>query len=399
MATIKVKLRPSIVEGKPGSIFYSISHKGITKQITTKVHVNPSDWDSENQTLKTMEGEEGLLQNKIDSDIANLKKIIRELDSHSGSYAVEDIIRQFKNPERYVSVIDFFEDQISFLKDCKRIGTARNYRMVFNSLLSFLDGRELFFTEITPGFIERYSDHLKIKGMVRNSLSFYMRIFRAVFNKAVRLGIVEQSFPFRETYTGIDTTRKRAVNENIVNRLIRLDLKGKKSLAFTRDMFLFSFFTRGMSYVDIAYLKKDNIKDGVIRYSRHKTGNYLSVKIEPCMQEIIDRYKENTAGLPYLFPILKNVETEKSYEEYRSALRSYNGRLKKISVLLELTPALSSYTARHTWATTARNHNIPLSVISAGMGHSSEKTTQIYLNSIENPLIDEANRELIRSLK
>ena len=300
--------------------------------------------------------------------------------------------------EQCVSVTKFIQEQIDFLADCNRLGTARNYRLAANSLSAYLDGRELCFSELTSQFVEQYSEHLLRKGLVRNSLSFRMRILRAVYNKAVRRGYAEQSFPFRDVYTGIDRTRKRAVSEDVILRLIQLDVSDNAPLSFARDMFLFSFYTRGMAFVDIAYLRKSDIQDGAIRYARHKTGQQLAVRIEPCIRTIIERYANIANNTPYVFPILKSEDCATSFRQYNTALRLYNLRLRRLSELLGLEKPISSYTSRHSWATAARNQNVPLSVISAGMGHASERTTQIYLTSLENSIIDNANRGILEKL-
>ena len=300
-----------------------------------------------------------------------------------------------ENQEQPMSVLSFLNKQIQILTNGHRLGTAMNYRRATNTLASFLADRDLHFPEITSQFIEQYSDYLLQKGMVRNSLSFHMRILRAVYNKAVRYGYTEQNFPFQNVYTGIDHTRKRAVGEDIIARLIHLKIKNKPYMNLSRDIFLFSFYTRGMAFIDIVYLRKSDVQDGIIRYTRHKTGQQLAVRIEPCIQKIIDRYAKATSKSPYIFPILKSEDGTICYHQYSIALRRHNYRLQKLSHLLGLTRPLSSYTSRHSWASMARKHNIPISVISAGMGHSSEHTTQIYLTSLENSVVDTANKGIL----
>ena len=397
MAKIKVKLRPSSIAGKAGTIYYYVSHKSIVRHITTRIHLRPEEWDEGRQHIISGRADSDCLQNRIDSDTAALQKIVRTLETGMQGFTADDIVSRFCAPERHVSVISFFQEQIRFLTDCKRMGTARNYQAAVNTLTGFLQGRDLCFSELTSQFAERYSEYLLRRGMVRNSLSFHMRILRAVYNKAVRRGYAEQSFPFRDVYTGIDKTRKRAVAENVISRLIHLDLDNRPYLYFARDIFLFSFYTRGMAFVDIAYLRKSDIQEGIIRYDRHKTGQHLSVRIEPCIQAIIDRYADS--GTPYVFSILKGENPEACFRQYKTELRLYNARLGRLSAILGLEHALSSYTPRHSWATMARNRNVPISVISAGMGHTSERTTQIYLTSLENSLIDNANKGILESLE
>ncbi len=222
-----------------------------------------------------------------------------------------------------------------------------------------------------------------------------MRNLRAVYNKAVRHNLTVQRKPFEYVYTGVDRTRKRAVNEDVIMRLLNLDLKHSRALALTRNLFVFSYCTRGMSFVDIAFLKKTDISNGMISYIRRKTGQQLTVRVEPCIEEIIRLYQEATAGSIYVFPIIHAETPEEAYKQYQIALCYHNRKLKRLGQRIGENLSLSSYTARHTWATAARNHNIPLSIISQGMGHTSEKTTQIYLASLENSVIDEANNKLL----
>lgn len=397
MATIKVKLRPSSVADRAGTIYYQVTHGRAVRRITTDIRIRPDDWNEASRTVSARGG--GRLQNRIDSDVSFLQQIIRELENSRRRYSADDIVHSFRTSERQTFVLAFFREQIDFLTACNRLGTAINYRRAAAALAGFLRDGDLRFSEFTSQFVEVYNDYLLRKGMVRNSLSFHMRILRAVYNKAVRRGYVEQSFPFRDVYTGIDRTRKRAVGEEILSRLLHLDLTGRPTLAFARDLFLFSFYTRGMAFVDMAYLKRSDIQAGVIRYARRKTGQLLTVRVEPCMQAIIDRYADRVRSTPYLFPLLREEPPATTFRRYKTELRAYNARLAQLAALLDLEQGLSSYTSRHSWATMARNHQIPLSVISAGMGHTSERTTRIYLASLENGWIDDANRTILAALK
>ena len=396
MATIKVKLRPSSVAGRAGTIFYQVTHRRATQQITTNIRLQPNEWDATKEKVVISVEERSIIQNRIDSDIALLKRIVKDLDNSGVTYSVGDIVKRFKSPECHVLVLDFMQNQIRLMRNANRLGTALNYEKTMKNFAEFLGGVNLPFSAMTEQLIADYNAFLVQRGMVRNSISFYMRIMRAVYNKAVRQKLVEQSHPFTEVYTGIDRTRKRAVSESVISQLYKLKLAEGTSLALARDIFIFSYCTRGMAFVDIAYLKKENIQNGVICYARRKTGQLLSVRIEPSIQRIIDRY--SSALSPYVFPILTSTETKQSYEEYQVAINNHNRLLRRLSKMLPAGCKLTSYTSRHSWATAARNHNVPISVISAGMGHTSEQTTQIYLTMLENSVIDDANQGLIMSL-
>ena len=240
-----------------------------------------------------------------------------------------------------------------------------------------------------------YNDYLEERGITKNSISFYMRIWRAVYNRAVKEKIVEQAYPFLEVYTGIDHTRKRAVPEEALCRLMELDLRACPDLELSRDLFVFSYCTRGMAFVDIAYLKKTDIEGDKIVYNRRKTHQMLIIKIEPCIRYLIEKYKKGTSDSVYVFPILNSEDENEKYNQYLIALSLHNIKLKKLTQLAGLGTPLSSYIPRHTWATTAHNRHIPISVISAAMGHTSEKTTEIYLASLENSVVDNANGEIL----
>ena len=397
MATVKVKLRPSTVPGKAGTIYYQLTHLRQVKQITTKIHLHPQDWDSNKAQITFTDSTSYLLQCKIDRDLDRLKKIIYKIDAECANYTVNEIIEKFYQTTADYSITDFFTQQIQKLKNDNRRGTARNYSKTLKSLKAFMKNTDSTFNIVTEQFVESYNTFLIQRGVVRNTISFYMRIFRSVYNKAVTQKIIEQTFPFKNVYTGVDRTRKRAVTETVISQLLSIDLKKSKALQFARDLFIFSFYARGMAFVDIVYLKKSNIQNGYITYVRHKTGQELTIRIETRLQNIINQYEKKDS--PYLFPILNTEDENKAYSQYEIALNYYNRQLKRLSKLLEPNINLSSYTPRHTWATTARNKNVPLSIISAGMGHSSEKTTLIYLTKIDNSIIDEVNKAIIDSIK
>lgn len=293
-------------------------------------------------------------------------------------------------------IAEFVSEQINLLREENRFGTANNYEKTIKSFMNFVGNKKLTFSSFNEKLISDYNIYLIRRGLMRNSISFYMRNMRAIYNKAVKKKIIVKKELFTEVYTGIDKTRKRAVNESIISKLYQLRLSDNSSLSLTRDIFIFSYCMRGMSFVDIAYLRKSDISKDTIRYCRRKTKQLINVKIEPCMKSIINRYKKLSSY--YVFPIIKSDDNNEAYRQYRSAINVYNRNLGILSNMVECGCKLSSYTARHSWATAARTHNIPLSVISAGMGHNSETTTQIYLKSIEDEVVDMANAEIISQL-
>lgn len=401
MTTFKVKFRPSAVAGKAGSVHYQVIHRREVRQISAGIQLQPKEWNRKRAAVRTSADNAKALQRRIDSGLSRLQQVVGELEEirqYTGRhFTAQDIADRFKAPEQHTSVVGYALRQIKILTECAQLGTAGNYRKGLKSLMKFSDNKDLDFEEITPQLVKHYNEYLVQKGVSRNSRSFYLRVLRAIYNKAVREGMARQTFPFQDVYTGIDYTGKRAVSEKVIAALVRLDLSRSRPQALARDLFLFSLYTRGMAFVDMAYLKKSNVRGNAIHYVRHKTGQHLAVKIEPCIRRIIDRHAKGSRG--YMFPILKSDEPRAAYRQYQTALGYYNRQLKHISRKLMLERNISFYTARHSWATMARNHDVPLPVISAGMGHRSERTTQIYLALLENSVIDNANKRLLKALK
>lgn len=241
-----------------------------------------------------------------------------------------------------------------------------------------------------------YEYHLKSKSLSPNTISFYMKCLRAVYNKAIDDGFAENKNPFKKVFTSSEKTVKRAIPVKYIRKLKDLDLSHSVSKSFARDIFLFSFYTRGMSFVDMVYLQKKDLKWKELTYRRKKTGQLLSVRWELCMQEIVDRYSSSGMS-PYLLAIIDNPD-EDTRMQYHNVQSLINRNLKAIGDSINITIPLTMYVARHSWASVARNEGIPVSVISEGMGHDSERTTQVYLASLETQIIDKANRKILKLL-
>lgn len=294
------------------------------------------------------------------------------------------------------SFFDFMERTIAGLRCIGKIRTSETYASAMNSLRRFRNGADVYFDDIDSDMMMAYEAYLRECGVTPNSSSFYLRNLRAVYNRAVEKELTEQRYPFRHVYTGVERTVKRAIPLRTVRRIREMDLSSNGSLDFARDMFLFSFYTRGMSFVDMAYLRKKDLNGGILSYRRRKTGQQLFIKWERCMQEIVDRY--DTEQSPYLLPIVRPCVNIEERIQYIYTGHNVNRGLKVIGVRLGLPLPLTMYVARHAWASIARSKNVPLSVISEGMGHDSEATTRIYLASLDNMAVDKANSLILKSL-
>lgn len=289
----------------------------------------------------------------------------------------------------------FMQAYIASLRQSGKLRTSETYRAALNSFMKFMDGKEVTFSNVNAELMLDYETYLKEQGASMNTISFYMRILRATYNRAVEKGVTVQRFPFKRVYTGVEKTVKRAVSFKVVRQLKEMDLSHSQSMEFARDMFMFSFYTRGMSFVDMAFLKKTDLSNGILTYRRKKTSQLLSIKWEKCMQDIVDKYPGDFSA--YLLPIITHIKKDERLQ-YKNSLCLVNRWLKEIGKKMELIHPLTMYVARHSWASIARGKHIPISVISEGMGHDSEKTTLIYLASLDTTVIDKANKVILREL-
>lgn len=294
------------------------------------------------------------------------------------------------------SFLCFAEEEILRLTHNHRASTSGNYRTALRSFFAFLKGSDISISDITPELVVDYETWLKKNKICLNTISCYMRSLRALYNKAVGKQLVEQTHPFAKVFTGMEKTLKRAVTIDDIQSLHTLDLKAGSPLAWARDLFLFSFFARGMPFVDMAYLKKTQVSNGYLIYYRHKTHQQIRVKLEPCMLAIMQRYE--TAENEYIFPILNSslgADESLLSKQYHNGLCYYNKLLKKLSALLGNHCHLSSYVSRHTWASIAYQLQIDMPIISQGLGHTSIQTTHIYVKELDNSWVDESNKKII----
>ena len=297
---------------------------------------------------------------------------------------------------KMLKVVAFMKQVAKGLQMGGNFGTAHVYRSSLNAIIAYRGKGDFTFNEVTPEWIKGFEIHLRGRGCSWNTVSTYLRTFRAVYNRAVDCrGAVYVPHLFRSVYTGTRADRKRALDTEDIQKVFT---KLPQSSAVTSDMrrtqelFVLMFLLRGLPFVDLAYLRKSDLHDNVITYRRRKTGRPLSVTLTREAMVLLKRYMNRDSSSPYLFSLLESREgTKEAYREYQLALRSFNQQLLLLGQLLGLGDRLSSYTARHTWATTAYYCEIHPGIISEAMGHSSITVTETYLKPFRNKKIDEAN--------
>ena len=402
MISVKLKFRPSVNYTKEGSLVFQLIHERIVRRITSKYKIFNNEWDEQNDCIilpvrsSPRYEQLSLIRFNVEWELRRINSIIQSTIVDGSPFCVDDVISQFLLCDNIKqSVFNFIRTQILYKKKLGKIRSSETYKSTLNSFMLFRKGVDLPFNMIDSELLELYEAQMRYRGLSRNTTSFYMRILRTNYKMAVEKGLTKDCHPFRHVYCGMDKTVKRSISFGEIKRIKELDLSKKPIWDYARDMFIFSFCTRGMSFVDMAYLKKKDLRNGYLTYRRKKTGQLLIIEWTRQMQDILDKYEPNKTK--YLLPIIIR-EDGKERQQYLNQMMRINRHLKEIAGLANLSVPLSLYYSRHSWATIARGKDIPLAVISEGLGHESETTTQIYLDSIKSYEVDEANRKILNGL-
>ena len=397
--SFKVKFRASTVEGKEGSVYYQVIHNRTVRQIRTAYKLFTSEWDSEAGKVITHQGTEERISwlksvaEGIRCDMQRLRQVADTLAASPSGYTADEVVAAFHARRTDASLQNFMQQCIAKLIRMGRTGTANGYKSTLNSFMRFRKGQDIMLNAIDSDVMQLYEAHLRLTNVARNSSSFYMRNLRTVYNMAIEQQLTPQRTPFAHVYTGIDKTVKRALSISQIRQLKNADLTDNPAQALARDMFMFSFYTRGMALADMANLTTANLRNGYLVYRRQKPRQELYVKWEPCMQEIVDRYPRQS---PFLLPLIKSEEDKRN--QYKLTQQRVNHNLKKLSERLGLPHPLTMSMARHSWASIANSKDIALSVIGEGLGYNSENATRIYLAQIDTSQVDRANKKILNEL-
>lgn len=397
MTSIKARLNRSRVgrDGRYPLVIQIIKYRK-KRELYTPFRLKETEFDPENE-MAVVHGygkrkERAETMRKVNEYLSYMKEELLDLESalaQKKDYSAEDLVQAYRSRKDMRCYFSYASHKIEELKANKQNGTAANYQSALNAFERYLGRCDIKTDELTLHLIEGFISALKKAKKSPNTINFYIQQLRAIYNKADEDGYVQaQTNPFKKVSAKGSKTIKRAISKEHVVQISSLDLSGKHPhLELARDLWMFSFYCRGMAFVDMCYLKKENIMGDTISYHRHKTGQLLQIKIEAPLQNLILKYRDKASE--YLLPMLREND---SYQGYRYIQRCLNKRIKKIGVMIGHDVPLTFYVARHTWATLARDKGISVSIISEGMGHTSEKTTYIYLGSFDHNQIDRANR-------
>ncbi len=304
-------------------------------------------------------------------------------------YTCADLVDTYRGRTDMRQLFAYADSLVSKLQSTGHSGTASNYCNACRALERFVGGRVLAFSDFTAQCVDDFMDFLRARGNCENTAVCYLKQLRAIYNKALRVGIVKEDLnPFRNQSFHCVPTRKRALPLKELQRLIKTDFRREhRDVCLARDLFLASFYGCGIPFTDLCRLRKEHIEGNFLCYKRHKTHQLLRVRIEKPLRELFARYADPHS--PYLFPMLRGFTDED--RGYHSAKDRLSKRIRRVGELLGMTFSLTFHVARHTWATLAHNAGIELSVVSSCLGHTSEKTTRIYLAEMDTKKLARAN--------
>ncbi|HPI30886.1 MAG: site-specific integrase [Chitinophagaceae bacterium] len=382
-------------------IVLRLTHERLTRYIQTGHSAKLEEWDQSGEKIETkrlpkkrVDTINGLLlrQKSAALDTINDLEKYNDLSGMDVSQVKDKIL----DITPKVTFRAFTEKIIEELKTANKFGNASCYTQAIDFMDRHCDNKDYTFDQINYQLIKHLeAQHLANKKSW-NSLSFYLRTIRAVYNRAIKEGMAKRdNYPFLN-YTIKETkTAKRAIPKNDIQKLAELQVVEGSNLWHAKNYFMFSFYNIGMNFIDIAFLKMKNIADNRINYVRAKTGKPYSIKISEPTQAILSYYTEGKKPTDFVFNIVKGKTLEEQLQSYKNLRRAYAKWLRTLAEKAKINPNLTAYVARHSWATIAKDLNVPVSVISEGLGHEDIKTTQIYLDSFDADVIDKANELII----
>lgn len=396
MSSVKLRLNKNrLLKDGTYPLVIQVIRNRQKKQVSTHYYIRECEFDARSEkmlyvpTVNT--GKKVKAVNHALSEMKEeVRKVLNKLEKSNAHYTIDDFLKLYKNRNAKDDFFYFMDEQIEIKKKMKKTGTAKAYQSTLNSLKKFEKADLLPYERIDGSYVEKYIQHLITEDDCSNTIGFYIRNFRAVYNRCKREHGDGGKNPFDGVRTKIEKTNKRALPKAVIAQIDQLDLSSEPLKERARDLFSFSFNTMGMSLVDILKLTKKNLMDDdTIIYYRTKTNQLIKVPLNNRAKELINRY--HTKDSEYLFSFMDKEGDSSFYARYRAELGRANRQLKKIGESIGLKHPLTTYVARHSWAQAANQAGTPVTLISTGLGHSSLKTTLIYLDEFNLDTIKQMN--------
>jgi site-specific recombinase XerD len=405
MSSIKVILYTSkTLKNNEHPIMLRVIKDRKPKYISLKESCSKTLWNTKDNLPKKNHPLYNELVNKINKKKLEASRLILELDNNDKDYSAEQI--RFKLKTAVISkktVFEYFDEIIKRLENSGRIGYANIFQSTKNNFKTFRKDKDLDFIELSATMILKYEEDCYLRNVKMNSVFVYLRTFKTLVNYARKESLIKQEFdPFKDiSFTKFRRikTAKRAISKEDIQKISKLKFENGTSLFNSKNYFLFSYYCRGINFIDMAFLKWENINHGRLTYIRKKTKENFTIEILKPALNILKFYQKKylPSKLNYVFPILnEKYETAKSIDgRIDRILKTVNSDLKEIAKATKIDIKLTTYVARHSFATNLKKAGISTSVISEALGHESEKTTQIYLESFGNSILDEASKSLL----
>ena len=367
------------------------------KYISLGLSINPAYWDFNKNAPKPQCPNKEYLDTLIAKTIQEYSAQIIEMKAMDRDFTANTLAEKVSNPTKLKTVGDVFLEQMQALRDAQRLTYMLSIQQTYNSLLEFNKHLNIYFVDIDVPWLKRYETWLRKHGLSGNTIKGRFVDIRTMYNAAIAENLIKvEHYPFRQFKIAKlqQETAKRAISKEDISRIIEYQTNNKL-VRFAIDIFTFSYIMAGINFVDISTLTKDNIMNNRLVYVRHKTKKLIKLPLHPKALELIGKYQDDNN--PHLFPILMayhKTEQQKCNRVHK-VIVNVNNRLKKIGEELELPITLTTYVARHSYATVLKRSGVSTSIISESLGHSSEKITQVYLDSFDNEQVDEAMKNLL----
>ncbi len=382
-------------------IILRLTHFRKTTSISLGQSVQKEFWDNKNEKIKrAFKGTSSVskLNNQLLKEKTGAVDIINDLNE-KGELNFMSIIQlksKIVKTASFDSFLEYSDSIVKELKKAERFGNANTYYAVVKVLEKFNAGNDIKFNEVNYGFLNRFERWHFSRGNSVNSLSAYMRTIKAIFNRAIKSDVVSRdAYPFTNYKIKTTPTEKRALDISSMKSIMLLKLEETDSLFHYRNFFLASYMLYGISFMDLAFLKVQNIIDNRIKFQRKKTYKPYDINITPQLNEILSLYLKGKERSDFIFPIVKRDTAELQYKDVVWARKRYNKGLKEIAKKCNIEQRLTSYVSRHSFATQAMLQDVPLQAISAMLGHNRLSTTQVYLKSLPNDVLDGYNKKLV----
>ena len=392
--------RSKILSNGESPLMIRICKDRKTKYQSLGISIKPEHWDFNKNRPKSNCPNKDLILKIILEKESEFQKQILELKSDNREFTASTLLSS-KVKRKTIGIAEFYNKIVEELKLSGKWGTAQVFNDSFNSLNSFTNKQlDVPFSYIDFEFLNKYEVWLRKRNLKETTMGILFRTLRSAYNKAIKEKFVKKDlYPFNDFKVSKFNTKteKRAISKDIIKQIINLDVsKEKEYVQLSKDIFVFSYLCGGINFTDISNLKSDNIVENRLIYFRQKTHKKINIPLSEAAKNIINKYLSAQRG--YIFPILDirvHKTTIQEHNRKHKVLSKVNNSLRKIAQILDIKTNLTTYVARHSYATVLKRSGVDIAIISETLGHSDLKTTQIYLDSFENEQIDKALENLL----